>query len=56
MIEVALVVCDPLVDETGEQPIFQDEVDISNHIERLKRASISNSSLTIKAKRYWGTK
>jgi hypothetical protein len=53
-IEVGLVVVDPLVD--GELPVFQDEIDLPSHIERLKKASMSNHNLMIRVKTYWGSR
>lgn len=53
-IEVGLVVVDPLVD--GELPVFQDEIDLPSHIERLKKASMSNHNLMIRLKTYWGSR
>ena len=37
-------------------PVHNDEINIVSHMDRLKRASMSDSNLTIKARRCWGTK
>lgn len=57
-IDIILVVSDPLVHFHSDEahPIYNDEVNITSHIERLKRASMSDSNLTIRAKREWATK
>jgi hypothetical protein len=56
-----LVVSDPLANQnttntTSELvPVHNDEVNLASHIERLKRASMSDSNLTIRATRCWGS-
>ncbi len=57
-IDIFLVVSDPLarITKYDAQPIYNDEVNITSHIDRLKRASLSDGNLTIRARREWGTR
>lgn len=51
-----MVVSDPLVDSSKEYPLYYEQVDISNHIEKLKETSLSDYSLSIKVKRCHATR
>jgi hypothetical protein len=37
-------------------PLYHDEIDLPSHIEKLRKASLSKSDLSIKVSRVWGTK
>lgn len=57
IVEVYLFVSDPLTCLNGELiPVHNDEINIVSHMDRLKRASMSECNLTIRAKRCWGTR
>lgn len=58
IVEVYLFVSDPLACLINGElvPVHNDEINIVSHMDRLKRASMSDSNLTIRAKRCWGTK
>lgn len=58
IVEVYLFISDPLACLINGEliPVHNDEINIVSHIDRLKRASMSDSNLTIRAKRCWGTR
>lgn len=57
IIDIFIVVSDPLVRIRNGQvlPLYNQELDITSHIERIRRASVSDSNLTIRVKREWAT-
>lgn len=50
-ISVAIMISDPLVNKEKDCPLFYEQIDVSNRIEKLKQTSISGSSLSVKVKR-----
>ena len=50
------MVSDPLVDSSKEYPLYYEQVDIANHIEKLRQTSISDYSLSIGVKRCHATR
>ena len=66
IIKVFLVVCDPLVENQLEKekqvtkeviyPLYHNEIDVPNHLERLKNASQTLSNMSIVASRVWGSR
>ena len=50
------MVSDPLVDSSKEYPLYYEQVDIANHIEKLKETSLSDYSLSIKVNRCHATR
>lgn len=51
-----MVISDPLVDSSKEYPLYYEQVDIANHIEKLRQASISDYSLSIRVARCHATR
>ena len=53
VIQVAVAVSEPLVERQGNQtlPLFYEQIDVCSHLERLRRTSVAECNLSIRAKR-----